>query len=406
MTSPDSRHPFTPLDRRGIALPVALLALVAVTLMVTTVMLTSGSEGALARAHSDATQSLYDAEAALQRYTIDAATAGNALAAGTFTATVPGNSGRTAQIRVVRLSQRTLPDASTLRTWSLTAEGIRPGFGAAGRAVTAMVLQRTPSSNLNLNIQSAITLGGDLKVNGNAFTVNGAAAACRTDGGVQAVQMSDSSQIDVSGNDNKWDNFSGWENGHATSGKLAVDSTSLTRAQLANQVLGNKTLASIVSLIGITKKWCSSTTACLYKTTSPTTGALVPRPLWPGAMPAGDSVAVVDGNGGSVEVTGGTGVLIITNGSLLMKGTDVFNGIIIVEGNFTLEGTPTVTGALISLAMNGQNQITQDQSAIAQGHVTVQFNQCAVNSAVQAFANQAAPSTVSSVTFAWSEIIR
>ena len=402
----DSRAPFTRLDRRGIALPVALLALVAVTLMVTTVMLTSSSEGAVARAHSDATQSLYDAEAALQRYTIDAATAGTALAAGTFTASVPGNSGRTAQIRVVRLLQRTLPDNSTLRTWSLTAEGIRPGFGAAGRAVTAMVLQRTPSSNLNLNVQSAITLGGDLSVNGNAFTVNGASTACRTDGGVQAVQMSDSSRIDVSGNSNKWDNFTGWENGHATEGKLAVDSTNLSRAQLASQVLGNKSLAAIIALVAPNKRWCSSTTTCLSKTTSPTTGALVPRPLWTGAMPAGDSVAVIDANGGSVEVKSGTGLLIITNGSLLMKGSDVFNGIIIVEGNFTLEGTPTVTGSLISLAMNGQNQITQDQSGIAQGHVTVQFQQCRINEALQAFANQAAPATVSSVTFAWSEIIR
>ncbi|HEX8241942.1 MAG TPA: pilus assembly PilX N-terminal domain-containing protein [Longimicrobium sp.] len=401
----DSRAPFTRLDRRGIALPVALLALVAVTLMVTTVMLTSSSEGAVARAHSDATQSLYDAEAALQRYTIDAATAGTPLAAGTFTASVPGNSGRTAQISVVRLAQRTLPDASTLRTWSLTAEGIRPNFGAAGRAVTAMVLQRTPSSNLNLNVQSAITLGGDLSVNGNAFTVNGASTACRTDGGVQAVQMSDSSRIDVSGNSNKWDNFTGWENGHATEGKLAVDSTNLSRAQLANQVLGNKSLAAIVALVGINKKWCSSTTTCLYKTTA-SNGTQVPRPLWPGAMPAGDSVAVVDANGGAVEVRSGTGLLIITNGSLLMKGSDVFNGIIIVEGNFTLEGTPTVTGSLISLAMNGQNQITQDQSGIAQGHVTVQFQQCRINEALQAFANQAAPATVSSVTFAWSEIIR
>jgi hypothetical protein len=123
-------------------------------------------------------------------------------------------------------------------------------------------------------------------------------------------------------------------------------------------------------------------------------------------MPAGDSVAVIDANGGSVEVKSGTGLLIITNGSLLMKGSDVFNGIIIVEGNFTLEGTPTVTGSLISLAMNGQNQITQDQSGIAQGHVTVQFQQCRINEALQAFANQAAPATVSSVTFAWSEIIR
>jgi hypothetical protein len=241
-----------------------------------------------------------------------------------------------------------------------------------------------------------------LAVNGNAFTVNGRSSACRNDNGVQAVQMADSSQINVSGNENKFNNFTGSENGSNTTGRAAIDSTSLTRTQLANQVLGNKTLASIVALLPASKKWCSSTTTCQYKSGSP----LVNRPLWTGALAAGDSVGVIDGNGGTVEVTGGSGLLLITNGSLLMKGNSVFNGIIIVEGNFTLSGTPTVGGAVISLAMNGQNEIIQDESAIANGHVTVQFNQCTVNQAMTAFANQAQPATTSSTTFAWAEMVR
>jgi hypothetical protein len=123
-------------------------------------------------------------------------------------------------------------------------------------------------------------------------------------------------------------------------------------------------------------------------------------------MPVGDSVAVIDGNGGNVEVEGGTGLLIITNGNLVMTGNAVFNGIIIVEGNFTLSGTPTVGGAIISLSVSGHNEITQDASAIAQGHVTVQFNQCTVNQAVNAFQHAASAATTSSTTFAWAEIVR
>jgi Tfp pilus assembly protein PilX len=390
------------LDQRGIALPVALLALVAVTLMVTTVMLTSSSEGAIARAHVDATQSLYDAETGLVRYAMAFAQSQTAFTAGTSNFDLAGT-GRSVAVTRVRLSRQVLSDSSNYDTWALTAEGIRSGE-ASGRAVTAMVFQRTPSVNLGLNIASAITLGGDLDVNGNAFTVNGASAACRNDGGVQAVQMADSSQINVSGNENKWDNFVGSDSGQATSGQAAIDSSHLSRAALASQVLGGKTVTQIAQLVPASKKWCMSLVAgqCAYRSGSP----LANRPIWPGDQPVADSISVIDGNGGNVNVHSGKGVLIITNGNLIMNGNDAFNGIIIVEGNFTLSGTPTVTGALISLAMNGQNSIVQDESAIAQGHVTVQFNQCTVNQAVSSFANQASPYTTSSTTFAWAEMVR
>lgn len=393
----------TPLGSRGIALPVALLALVAVTLMVATVMLTSGSEGAVARAHVDATQSLYDAEAGLLGYVTGQAANQAALALGTQNVTVPGTT-RQVQVTTTLLYQQGVVPNPVFATYAVTAEGLRTISGAqtvSGRAITALVRQYTQSKSLGLNIQSAITLGGDLDVNGNAFTVNGR-NSCGQGAGFQAVQMSDSSQISVSGNDNKWDNFIGSDNGSNTQGRTAIDSTSLTRSQLASQVLGNKSISQIVALLPASKKWCTSSTQCQYKSGSPATF----RPLWPGAMPAGDSVAVIDANGGTVEVSSGGGLLIITNGSLLMKGNDSFNGIIIVEGNFTLSGTPTVTGALISLAMNGQNQIIQDQSAIANGHVTVQFDQCKVANALTAFSSQAQPPTTSSTVFAWSELVR
>jgi len=397
---PFARWAPTPLDRRGIALPVALLALVALTLMVTTVMITSGSQGAAATAHVDATQSLYDAEAGLQSYVMTQATAQTAFTVGNSDVTLTGTGRQVRVSRAILYAQGVAP-AAVYRTWAVTAEGIRAGT-VSGRAITALVRQYSTTTNLGLNVQSAITLGGDLDVNGNAFTVNGRSSECRDDAGVQAVQMADSSRINVSGNENKFDNFTGSQNGENTTGRAAIDSTSLSRTQLANQVLGNKSLASIVQMVPASKKWCSSTTVCQYKSGSP----LANRPLWTGTMPVGDSVAVIDGNGGEVEVEGGGGLLIITNGNLLMNGNAVFNGIIIVEGNFTLSGTPTVGGAVISLAMTGQNQIIQDASAIAEGHVTVQFNQCTVNSAMEAFTRAAAAITTSSTTFAWSEMVR
>jgi hypothetical protein len=163
-------------------------------------------------------------------------------------------------------------------------------------------------------------------------------------------------------------------------------------------------VADIAALVPITKKWCMSATSgqCAYKSGSPS----VNRTIWPGSMPTGDSIAVIDGNGGDVNVHAGAGILIITNGNLVMNGNDVFNGIIIVEGNFTLSGTPTITGALISLSLSGQNSIVQDESTIAEGHITVQFNQCTVNQAINSFTSQAVPYTTSSTTFAWAEMVR
>lgn len=390
--------PFTPLDRRGIALPVALLALVAVTLMVTTVMITSSSEGAIGRAHVDGTQALYDAEAGLTRYVMEKAAAQTAFTTAAQTVSLPGTA-RTVSITAARLGARTLADSSVYSTWAFTAEAIRGGT-PSGRAVTALVFQRAPSGNLNLNIASAITLGGDMHVNGNAFTVNGR-NTCGAGKGFQAVQMSDSSQVTVNG-DKKYNNFTGTSGGVNTVGRAALDSTSLSRAQLASQVLGNKSLADIINLIPMSKRWCSSSVTCRFKSGSPP----VNRALWPGSTPTGDSVAVVDGNGGTVTVSGGRGLLIITNGNLDMHGNSVFDGIVIVEGNFTLSGTPNVTGALISLAMDGNNIIDQDASALGNGNITVQFDQCKVDAAMNAFSHVSQPSTTTSTTFAWTELVR
>ena len=58
-----------------------------------------------------------------------------------------------------------------------------------------MVMQNQPPPNtLNMNITSAITLGGDLDVNGNAFTVNGRFNGCGVNGGVSAVRAEELSQ--------------------------------------------------------------------------------------------------------------------------------------------------------------------------------------------------------------------
>lgn len=384
----------TPLGRRGIALPVALLGLVAVSLMVTTVLLTSSTESAVGAAHVDAAQSLYTAEQGLNTYVSNVAQTGAALTPGTTTWTVPGTT-QQVQVTTARLIEQALGGGAVRRVFSLTAEPMRTRAGSqvvSGRSVIAMVMQTTPPPNtLNMNITSAITLGGDLDVNGNAFTVNGRFNGCGVTGGVSAVRMSDSSDV-TANNNNHFNNFLGYENGQNVSGRSAIDSTSLTREQLAASVLGGLSLDQIIAMIPPDKKWGPR----FNRTT----------PAWDGRVDTGEDVAVVDANGGTVEVLGGTGMLIIVNGDMRMRGNSRFDGIIIVEGNFNLAGTPTVAGALISLALTGENVI-DDESAIGSGHITVQFDKCDINSALESFSRASVPlAPRTSTTFSWFEVVR
>ncbi|HVH13694.1 MAG TPA: hypothetical protein VM759_11610, partial [Longimicrobium sp.] len=56
------------LGRRGIALPVALVGLVAVSLLVTTALLTSSTEFAISAANTAGSRALYTAENGMQEF--------------------------------------------------------------------------------------------------------------------------------------------------------------------------------------------------------------------------------------------------------------------------------------------------------------------------------------------------
>jgi hypothetical protein len=67
-----------------------------------------------------------------------------------------------------------------------------------------------------------------------------------------------------------------------------------------------------------------------------------------------------------------------------------------------------VDGALISLAMNGNNVINLDDSAIGNGNITVKYNKCNINSAMAGLSQVATeqPPSRTTRTFAWFELIR
>ncbi|HET6231023.1 MAG TPA: hypothetical protein VFE05_13200 [Longimicrobiaceae bacterium] len=386
------------LDRHGVALPLALLGLVAMTLLVTTMMMTTSTEAAVSSAGAGAAQSLYDAESGLQAYI--AQNQAVALTPLTTDFTIPGT-GRQTRIVVTQLMERLNADNSSMTVTAITSTPLRTNpTRLSGRPVVSMVTQTFPPP-INLNIKSSVTMGGDLDVQGNAFTVNGASTACGNgSAGVQAVTGATGSQ--VSANGNGISNFTGVDSlGHATTGNAAIAQSGLSKQQLELMALGGKTLPQLIAALPARDKYGPAYAVNGVTRTFPGT-------VGPPSTP--DSVAVVDANGGTVSLLGGGGMLIITNGNLSMQGNATFNGIILVDGNFELGGTPRVNGAIISLSVTGQNRIALtdggDNSDI-HGNVTVQFNRCMTNAAQRAFTNAATGNpTTTTQSYGWFEVVR
>lgn len=381
-------------DQRGVALPLALLGLISVSLLVTTALVTSSTELAISNAHQDATQALYVAEGGLQTYV---ATNGPALMADTGAAFVyqppSGDAAEEVTVTVSYLGQQIRQDQSLLRVFSVQATPVRGG----GRRVSTLVKQIFPPANpLNTNITSALTLGGNLDVDGNSFTVNGRVTSNLCDGAsVEAARIAVDSDINAN-NPSHMDNFLGKD---GTKGWDAIERTSLTRDELARDVMGGKTLDELIELVPESHRWGPR---------YPLDGQVR---TWDGVvdtLPGAEKVAVVDANGGTVLVEGGKGVLIVVNGNIEMKGDARFDGIIIVEGSFWLHGTPQVVGALVSLARDVENRIDLNTEAEIDGHVTVQYDRCQIDAAEDGFGQLAQPFLTPTVagTFAWMEMTR
>jgi hypothetical protein len=397
------------LDERGIALPLALMGLVVVTLLVTAALLSSSTEMATSQARTDGSTGLYQAEAAVDRYLSSVAGASARLqdSAGVRTYTLvdgdPATTDPRIQLTNTTLSVMTASNGAVTRTFSVLSEPMR-GNVARGRAVVAMVVQTTPPPiPFNTNVKSAISLGGDLDVNGNAFTISGrrqSSDTCTTRG-VDAVQKTSDSDI-TANNTNHMRNFIGQDSlGNNTESWSSIKTVAgVSRQQLAYNALGlsaGQTLDDLVDALPASKKF------------GPRFGS--PVSAFDGRVDYTDKVAVIDGNGGPVDLVGDSGVVIVVNGHVRMRGNASFKGIIIVEGNFDLAGTPTVNGAIISLGVYetpAGNVINLDSNAIGSGHVTVQFNKCSIKSAERAFRNASGDggTPTTQTPFAWFEVVR
>jgi hypothetical protein len=396
-------------DRRGVALPVALFGLVAVSLLVTTALLTSSTEYAISAAHRTAAGSLYNADAALEQYVFDRAQLGGVYMQATQNGVAAGPDGRNYSMQVSRLSWTNVdaPPAGTVQATELFSIVAQPQDGR-GRGVGAFLRLLRSAARLSTNINAGATSGGDIKITGSSFISDGRSGVnyCNTTDNQSdyAVQVTQGSTID-----SKAKNLEG-----------ATNVTDYNKSELASRVLGpGVTLRSLAdqAQIKFGPRWnkpdfggrpsSASGTATDYDWGCPAAlGISCPNT----AASLRHVVVGIDAHGGSVSINGdyGQGMIIILNGSMSIQGNFVFKGIILVEKDMDIRGgsggqDSKIEGAVVSF---GQSSTIEDNLS---GNATIKYNFCAIQDAERAMnqnALQTAPQGRVGSTFAWYELIR
>lgn len=410
-----TRFPRPAADRRGVALPVALFGLVAVSLLVTTALLTSSTEYAISAAHRTAAGSLYNADAALEQYIFTRAQVGGQFLQATQNGVSQGPDGQRYQIQVARLawSPNAVPkDAGNLAAEELFSVVALPQNGR-GRGVGAFVTVQREVTPLNTNINAGATSGGNLKVSGNATISDGRSGTnyCNAQDSTSdyAVQVTRGSKIDL-GN-NAADNLEG-----------AADTADFSKDSLAHNVLGPKvTLLKLAdaATIQFGPRWNKPEFQTTLINSDATTDSLYnwgcPQVLLSGFTCPGNSaskhvVVAIDAKGGTVKINGryGQGMIIVLNGSLEIQGNFTYKGIILVEKDMFIRGGSAgqeskIEGGVIAF---GSSSTVEDNIT---GTATIKYNICAIDDA-EAALNQGALMNAAQVldgrTFAWYELIR
>jgi hypothetical protein len=392
-------------DERGFAFPLALLGLIVVTLLITTALLTSTSEYAMSRAHSDAAVDLYAVDGAAQQYLgMKSASAGLSPPADSLypvsgDGSIPGY-----LMTVTELQNSGIMTVGTNRVQDQTYSLVAEPSGRMGKKVSMLVRTERTAVPFKLNVAAGLTVGGDVKVTGSSVITDGRDAACDSAAATNAVQVTAGSKITRQG---------------AATIIGNADTASFAKADLPLQVLGNLTINQLGAMANI--RFAAGTFS--GKPSSTTSGG-APRPRtdkynW--GCPATESCASVTGNdsntqyypivdidagGSTIGITGnyGQGILIVRNGSLSVTGNFVYHGIILVERDLSVKGaggTMKLEGAVVSF---GQNSTVDD---LASGNSVIRFNRCSVAAAEEG-ANQllmtSAPQVFRGPPFAWMEI--
>ncbi len=404
-------------DERGVALPLAMIGLVVVSILVTAALVSSSTDLAISSAQQDATRGVYNAEEALETTVsrIDVALRADSFTAPS-TAMVPSPfnlaSGGTGSNTIRQLYRRNpVTDADGNRTdgravYCITAAPVRSG-GRSSRTLGAFLQLELAPDQLNLNIKGAGSFGGNVEVKGSA-TITGQAqdvSLCGTAGEVPAIETSKEGSVTRSGN-----------SVDLVGGTRQTDET---KAEFQARILGGKTPMQVARQAHI--KFGPLLTRERTFPNNFKASSTVPRdsvanwgcPASLGVLCVGSSQDTsyyptigIDAQGGQVDLQGdhGQGVLVVVNGGLKISGNFKFKGIILVEGALDVTGTVTVVGAVVGL-----NTITVakvDENNDLAGTMNITFDPCVNRRAQQSF-NDANPRFIlRRPPHGWFEVVR
>lgn len=430
-------------DERGVALPVALLALVAVSILVTSLLLSSATEVSLSAAHQDATRGLFTAEGAIEAYV---AQTGENLAptpAAGVSYIPPGGTSRdevTIRVEVLGNVPNKVTQYSTLTAWNDTTYAVTATPRRGGRQVVAMIDK--VMEKFTVMIDAGLVSGDNVKVSGGALLSDGSdSQICADSVGGKAVQTTtnaDTAKIEGSG-------------------RILGENEKITvpRGDLVKNIFG-RTLEEMIASADIHlnsrdfKDDRGNVTHNVGKVTS-FGGVGAPRPNmqntplnWgcPADMFADcqlpenrdadtTRLPVVAINASStecvkvkgvetcdpnvwntaiVDMSHAQGILIVYNGNFRVAGQFAFKGIIVVQGTFAIEGTsttgPRVEGAVIGLGMARDGTQSTIADNTASGGATVRYNRCATNLVTGQIQENAPIRRMGGKTFGWFEVVR
>lgn len=399
-------------DRRGVALPLALVGLVAVSLLVTTALLTSSTETAISAAQASSARLLYDAETGLQEYLRQTIVDEAGLTPGAETVTLRAGESNEQDVRLTTALLTSFNNAagdSVFRTASILAEPLAGG-NATGRAILAMVTQNGRFNTMALNVNEGAVVGSDLEVGGHSKVIDnsticsdtvGAGAVKHADGAAVTTQGSGKIEGEVRESDNAGQDFIDEILG---SGKSLDDFAALAEIQFGPEFGEPDFPTNAKAQWNATDekmRWGCPLQMGITCTDVPSTE------FYP--------IIAIDAKGGTVDLQGdhGQGILIVVNGSLAISGNFLFKGILLIEGYIDMTGTGGRTGSKIegSVIAFGQNtdvksRVDESQSS---GNAVIAYNRCEVKAAQEAFNARARNNPLyspPSTTFAWFEVVR
>lgn len=400
-------------ERDGVALPLALIGLVAVSLMITAALITSSTELALSSAHRDGVQALYNADAALEGYVGERALRAQSapfvsMVAGVGSFTVAG---QPFQMTTTRLRHSVLPPqngtGTVVETFSILAE---PASGR-GRSVGALLDVTRTYGHITANIDAGAVFGGGVTINGSS-KVTAYTDMCAANTSTNAVRFTNdvaASEKNISSSNIEGDTatYTGISSdslvrhilGGATLDQLAKHATIKFGYEGKPNFDKNRRASALLHPDTSAYNWgCPQgmEDACL---TDPDTARFPIISV--DATNLGSKTVVLSGNHGQ-------GILLVRNGDLKLTGTFLFKGIVLVDGSIyieggaggasnesKIEGSVVATGGLKDSRLNGNAVIKQNQCAIADAQKHA--NDSAVQNAAQIF---------SARPRAWYEVVR